>query len=72
MVIRCFRKEIVPASFSAEAQTPMGVIDETKLSPAVCAAVLRLGHETLADLEVDGTTRQIRATGSQTLARGPL
>jgi hypothetical protein len=43
MVIRCFRKEIVPAGFSAE----VVVVDETKLSPAVCAAVLQLDHETL-------------------------
>jgi hypothetical protein len=47
MVLRCFRKEIILAGFSAETQAPMVVVDETKLSPAVCAAVLQLSHETL-------------------------
>jgi hypothetical protein len=47
MVLCCFRKEIVLAGFAAEAQAPMVVVDETKLSPTVGAAVLQLGHETL-------------------------
>ena len=47
MVLCCFRKEIVLAGFAAEAQAPMVVVDETELSPTVCAAVLQLGHETL-------------------------
>jgi hypothetical protein len=44
MVLCCFRKEIALTGFSAEAQAPMVVVDETKLSPAICAAVLQLGH----------------------------
>ena len=47
MALRCFRKEIVLTGFSAESQAPMVVVDETKLSPTVCAAVLQLAHETL-------------------------
>jgi len=47
MALRCFRKEIVLAGFSAETQAPMVVVDETKLSPTVCTAVFQLGHETL-------------------------
>ena len=45
-VLSCFRKEIVLAGFAAEAQVPMSMVDKTKLSPTVCAAVLQLGHET--------------------------
>src|SRR5262249_22314364 len=47
MALRCFRKEIVLAGFSAETQAPTVVVDETKLSPTVCTAILQLGHETL-------------------------
>jgi len=63
MIFCCFRKEIVLAGFSAEAQVPMPVVDETKLSPTVCAAVLQLGHGTLHRLKADGITRQAGATG---------
>ena len=45
MILRSFRKEIVFACFAAEAKAPMVVIDKTKLSAAVCAAVLKLSHE---------------------------
>jgi hypothetical protein len=68
MIFGCFRKEIVLAGFSAEAQVPMVMVDETKLSPTVCAAVLRLGHETLHRFGGDGATRQKQATGRQTFA----
>ena len=51
MVLCGFRKEIVLAGFAAEAQAPMVVVDETKLSPTVCAAVLQLGHETFHRFE---------------------
>jgi hypothetical protein len=44
-VLRRFGKEIVLAGFAAEAQAPMVMADKTELSPAVCAAVLQLGHE---------------------------
>jgi hypothetical protein len=57
--IRCFRKEIVLAGLSAEAQAPMVVVDEAKLSATVCAALLQLGHESLRRFEVDGTTRAL-------------
>ena len=63
MALRCFRKEIVLAGFSAETQAPMVVVDETKLSPTVCTAVFQLGHETLHRLKADGITRQAGATG---------
>ena len=68
MIFACFRKEIVLAGFSAEAQVPMVMVDETELSPAVCAAVLQLGHETLHRLKADGITRPARAAGGQAFA----
>jgi hypothetical protein len=45
MVLRRFGKEMVLASFAAEAQPPMMVGDETQLSTTVCAAILLLAHE---------------------------
>src|SRR5262245_54864088 len=47
MVLRRFRKEVVLAGFAAEAQAPMVMGDKTKLSTAVCTAILQLGHELL-------------------------
>jgi hypothetical protein len=47
MIFGCFRNKILLAGFSAEAQVPMPVVDETEFSSAVCAAVFQLGHETL-------------------------
>ena len=65
MVLRCFRKESVLAGFSAEARTPMVVVDETELPPTVCAPVLQLGRETLHRFGGYGTTRYTQATGGQ-------
>jgi len=69
MALRCSRKEIVLAGLSAESQAPMVVVDETKLSPTVCAAVLQLAHETLHRF---GGLPWGAAVLGQTLARGPL
>jgi hypothetical protein len=40
MILRRFRKEMVLARFAAEAQPPMAVVNKTKLSPTICAAIL--------------------------------
>jgi hypothetical protein len=50
MIVRYFRKEVVLAGFAAEAQAPMMMADQTKLSPTVCTAVLQLGHEVLPSI----------------------
>ena len=71
MAFRCFRKEIVLAGFSAETQAPMVVVDETKLSPTVCTAVLQVGHETLHRFG-GGITRQTRAIVCAWLDSRPL
>jgi len=72
MVLRCFRKESVLAGFSAEARTPMVVVDETELSPTVCAPVLQLGRETLHRFGGYGTTRYTQATGGRAEARARI
>jgi hypothetical protein len=61
MILRCFRKEIVLAGFAAEAQAPMAMVDKTKLSPTVCAAVLQLGHETPIWRLMRVATRKVQA-----------
>jgi hypothetical protein len=59
MIPRSFRKEIVLASFAAETQTPMVIVDKTKLSPTICALVLQLSHEDLSpNLRLITTARQ--------------
>src|SRR6516225_1691919 len=61
MIPRFFRKEIVLASFAAETQTPMVIVDKTKLSPTICALVLQLSHEDLSpNLRLMTTARQAR------------
>ena len=47
LLLRHPGKEIVLARFAAKPQPPILVADKTKLSSAICAAVLELGHEIL-------------------------
>src|SRR5262249_60422340 len=47
MVLRRFRKEVVLASFAAEAQAPMVMTDKAEFSTTIGTAVLRLSHDAL-------------------------
>jgi hypothetical protein len=55
MVLRCFGNEILLAGLPAKPQAPMVMADQTKLSPAICAMVFKLGRETLCAWNLDGT-----------------
>jgi hypothetical protein len=55
MVLRCFNNKILLANLPAKPQTPMVMVDQTKLSPAICAMVFKLGHETVRARNLEGT-----------------
>src|SRR5262245_12749026 len=52
MVLCRSRDKGVPASFAAEAQSPVVIADETELPAAACTTVLRFGHAALPALQV--------------------